>query len=240
MKASALRFCSAFLIPLNSPTGWQHLEYRGIPSNQVKFSQKGLEIQVKNSASPLVYALKSPMSVSKLKVKAQVRGQLTLPENLRDGSASGDVKTDDSPLRIGLVREGDRKLGWLEKLSAPKWVKALFDLGSQYNGIEDIEFFTVVQRAAPKDGAAVWTAQAGWSTSEASPRAFRTHPKSKLIRERVARIWTPSEGHEVGFEVPVEPSAKYLAVWISVDGDDTKSVYDVTISDLELESATPK
>jgi hypothetical protein len=50
---------AAFVVPLNDGSGWQNLEFSKIPANQVSFSKQGLKVEVKKSASPLIFSTKT-------------------------------------------------------------------------------------------------------------------------------------------------------------------------------------
>lgn len=121
---------------------------------------------------------------------------------------------DDQPLRIGLVAEGDKKLNFFKKAVASSWVKRLYDLSDAHQGIDRIYFYTITQ-----DPTLV-------STS-------REHPLSDLIWENYFSL-VKSPG-SFSYHIKVEPPRKSLGIWIGIDGDDTKSSYQVDINKLTLE-----
>ena len=118
------------MIPISSPEGWDAEKYSKIPGNEVKFSKAGIQIKVKESASPLIYSLKETPEI----IGFEVSGKLTgLPK----------PGVDDSPLRIGFVLPGKRKLNFFKRMLAADWVKRLYDKAPKGSGIDGIHFFNM-------------------------------------------------------------------------------------------------
>jgi hypothetical protein len=195
-------------VPLTDARGWQLLEYRGIPAHKVRFHEAGLEIAVDASAMPLVHPLPKPMRVKAIRVRARLQGVLQIP-----AGRQGERKFDDYALRVGLVEPGERTLGVLERPFAAPWVRRLFELAPPGGGISRIHFFNV----------GVDPAQIG---------RRRQHPLSDLIVEQVVAA-APAEGR-VDFVHALERPLEAVALWLSVDGDDTGSRFTILIERIEL------
>jgi len=125
-------------IPLDSSNRWQALRYKNIPANRIRFSKDGMTISVNNSASPLIYPLDQPLLVTRLRVEAQIEGSLNV-----GGPRQGEKGYDDYVLRIGLVVPGKKRLNFIQRMTAPEWVRALFKLAPEGTGISKVQFFNV-------------------------------------------------------------------------------------------------
>lgn len=200
-------FSAVFVIPTQKKDQWEVLSYSKISANKISFSEKGINVKVRSSASPLIYPFSKPKSFKKLTVKGVLPGELNVP-----AGKQGTKGFDDFVLRIGLVIEGDKKLNFFQRSIAANWVKRLYSLASKGMGVDRIVFYNVQD---PK-GAAF---------------KERTHPLTDLIEERI--MWTSKKG-EFLFEVNELPQEKILALWISIDGDDTKSEFEVLIEGLKF------
>lgn len=119
---------------------------------------------------------------------------------------------EDSFFRLGFVVIGENRLGTMGKLFAPKWVRQLFDLAPPDTGLDKIYFYNVV--TAPD--------QLGTE---------RIHPKSKYMYEKPIAVKIPGSNE---FKYTFEKSLKTAALWISIDGDDTKSKFTTTIKNITL------
>ncbi len=202
------------MVPLKSADGWQNLNFSKIPSNQVEFSEKGIKVEVKESASPLIYPLQSPKQVLGLKVKGKVSHLIPFKNPLKQGEKG----LDDCVLRVGLVILGDKKLNWASKMVAADWVKKLYSLAPEESGIDHIYFLNLVQ-------------------SEALKGKERTHPLSELIKEK--NEWVIQGAGEFELSADFLKAKNVVALWISIDGDDTGSQYKVDISNIELQLKLP-
>ncbi|MBM3778937.1 MAG: hypothetical protein FJW23_12015 [Acidimicrobiia bacterium] len=197
-------------MPLSTPDGWEILSYTRIPPNEVRFGDDGLEIHVRRSASPVVYALPSPVVVTRVRASGRVNGTLALP----DGATQGKSGADDYVLRVGLVESGDRRLGRLQRLGAAAWVKRLFSLAPPGEGISRVHFLNVAQH----------TSHIG---------AVRSHPLNDILFEHVVSAF----GEDARFVVDhqLDRPTRVPAIWLSSDGDDTASTFSVTLERLILE-----
>ncbi len=197
-------------LPLQQTNGWQFLTYRKIPSNTFRATTNGLEIRVTNSAAPAVFPLTNAPQVTRLRVTGKISGSLNLSPDRQ-----GKKGFDDYTVRVGLVASGSRRLSWREKIVAPDWVKKLFALAPSGTGISKIHFFNV-------------------GTDAKQVGRTRTHPLSDLLEETVVAV--PDAKGRFSFTNNFAQPLSVVAVWISCDGDDTKSSYAVTLNEVELES----
>lgn len=185
-------------------SSWVVLSYNKIPSNKVIFSSDALTVEVKNSAGPVVHKLTKTGKITKFFIKGNVTGSKVHETGSFD---------EDSMLRFGLVAIGRQTLTGPKKWFAADWVKKLFALAPEETGLDKIYFFNFTNRGA----------LLGKS---------RTHPKSDLI---VENIFAEIEKNGI-FNVSkkIEPPIDATAIWISIDGDDTKSEYETAISEIKL------
>jgi hypothetical protein len=202
-------FLAAMMIPTTDLKDWKLEQFSDTPKNEISASSNGILVKVKSSAGPLIYPLKAATQVKGFKIKGQF---LSLPQ-FKDMSLQGEKKNDDYPLRIGFVIPGDKKLSGIKRLFAPQWIKNLYQQAPTGMGIESVQFFNITQNPA----------QVGKS---------RTHPALKLIKENFfAEVKAPGP---FVFEHSLTEPIEAVAVWISIDGDDTKSDFEVLISELEI------
>lgn len=122
---------------------------------------------------------------------------------------------DDQALRVGLIAEGEKKLNFAQKMWAADWVKRIYHLADAHQGIDKVYFYSITQ-----DQKLVGLA--------------RQHPLSDLIWETYfTYVETPKS---FDYTILVAPARKALGIWISIDGDDTQSSYQVDINKLDLET----
>jgi hypothetical protein len=148
--------------------------------------------------------------VQGIKVKGSINGLINLPEQ----GVQGEKTFDDFALRIGLVIKGDKRLNWFQRSVAPEWVLTLYGLAPKKVGIDQILFLAATQQDEKLD-------------------TQRAHPLSDLINEKF--VWKLDQEGEFSFEVDLPESKDVLAVWLSSDGDDTDSVYQITYNEIILE-----
>lgn len=191
-----------------SKNKWEVLQYSGIKANQVSFNNKSMTIKVNQSAGPLVYKLSKPRAIKEIIIDANVLGKLKLKK-----TQQGEKGNDDFSLRIGLVYQGKKRLSFMQKTMAAGWIKKLFSLAPKTLGVSHVEFFTVYQ-------------------DKRLANTKRIHPLSDLMVENFV-IQQPKNGKlKATFKVPSNKTA--LALWISSDGDDTKSAFSVRLNNLVL------
>ena len=194
---------------------WEVLQYSGIKANQVSSVNNSLKIVVDNSAGPLVYRLSKPQVIKNIRLDADLIGALSLKKD----EPQGNTGNDDFALRIGLVYQGKKRLGFMQKAMAPAWVKKLFSLAPPNIGISHVEFFTVYQ-----------------DNSLANKK--RTHPLSELLIENY--VIKPAANGKIKTNIPVPKNTRsndqnVVAIWISSDGDDTQSKYSVNLNHLSVQ-----
>lgn len=214
------RICSALLafcapaaaaqlgIPLNDQSKWQVLQYSRIPPHKVQFTKAGLEMQVERSAMPLVHPLDKPIATKRIRVRGRVEGTLDIP-----AGKQGEERYDDYVFRVGLVEPGKRTLGSIQRRFVAEWVRKLYELAPPGSGISGIQFFNV-------------------GMDKAHIGRKRQHPLSDLIREEVVAL--PRADGRFDFEHTLAQPLQTIAVWLSSDGDDTKSTFTVRVEAIEL------
>lgn len=208
-RVSKVVLAAVVAIPLQSGQSWQVLKYRSISPNQLEFSPAGLAIKVEKSASPVIYPLTPARRIKSVRVMGKVKGALQLPVNQEQGAKGAD----DYQLRVGLVLKGNRRLNFMQRAIAADWVVKLFDLAPKDVGIERILFLnaTHLEKAVGKE---------------------RVHPLSELLHERV--LWHFPASGDFDFKHEFSDPVEVLALWLSSDGDDTASNYEVQLTQLEL------
>ena len=197
----------ALQIPLEAGP-WQILGYRGIPVNEVHFSEDGMEISVNGSAGAIVYPLKAADRFGSLQVDAVIRGRVDLGDRAQGGKGG-----DDFRLRVGLVYAGDKTLNFFQRTVAPKWIRTLYALAPKGSGISRVEFYNT------------------WLDPALDGRE-RAHPTTDIWREHFV-LEIDSAGR-VNQTLAIPTDADIVAVWISSDGDDTGSSFSVRIHSLSL------
>lgn len=208
LLALASGYAYAVEIPFDED-GWQVLSYRNIPVNQVRFADDGMEISVNGSAGAIIHPLPEPAIFNKLTVLAKIDGEIDL-----GGKPQGSKGADDFRLRVGLVYSGTRTLNFFQRMVAAKWIRTLYDLAPKgATGISRVEFFN------------------SWQDSSLANQV-RDHPHTDLWREHFVLHADPEGRIDQSIMIPSDKDI--LAVWISVDGDDTGSTYRVWISSLTL------
>lgn len=210
IKNNILFFYSTVIIPLNV-NSWKQFEFRNIKPNAVTtVNQNGdhLKISVSESASPLIYKFEKTKKIKSFTVEAtMLSGELKF-----HGIPQGELGADDFILRVGLVAKGNQQLNFLQKIVAPVWVKELHKLGKDSSGIEKIYFFNLASE------------NLSWKD--------RVHPRSKLIAEKIVK---KIDGNKIQFTALTDLEKEYLGLWISSDGDDTKSSFELQIDKVMIE-----
>lgn len=210
IKSKILLFSSLVYIPLNADN-WKQLEYRNILPNKVSTIRENgdhLKISVFQSASPLVYKFERAKKLKSISLKAILNsGELSFK-----GAKQGEKNGDDFILRLGVVAKGSNHLNFFQKLTAPNWVMELYKLGDENTGIDRIYFYNIA------------SSDIKWGE--------RIHPSSPLITEKIVGKIIDKK---IEINVDLDSSKEYLGIWISSDGDDTKSKYELQIDQLAIE-----
>ncbi len=183
---------------------WLSLSYKNIPPNTVTFSKAAIGISVNSSAGPLVHKLAKSTVVNRFSLKGSYSGEKKIENEGFD---------EDSVLRVGLVAEGVNTLSGIKRMFAPEWIKTLFSLASDGQGLDKIYFYSITNR-------------------KSMVGKHRIHPSSQFISESIEKLATAPGDFE--FNVVLSKPIDVLALWISVDGDDTKSKFLTTISHITL------
>lgn len=196
-----------FELPLIE-SAWTSLSFKKLRANEVHFDDQGLQVKVRSSASPLIHALREPLEVAGIQVTGRWR-------EIQMGKPVSSDFDEDSILRVGLVVPGRQTLSGPKRWLAADWVKRLFELAPKGSGIDRIEFlmFTTNQERIGRE---------------------RAHPKSDLIRERLMSLRPTAGDFEVSWRLP-DP-LKVAAIWLSIDGDDTGSSFEMSIQQLTMVS----
>lgn len=185
---------------------WKHVNYSKITPNKITNTNNSLEITINNSSSALVFSFDHPVLIKNLKLKARMKGSI----NYHD-LTPGDEGADDFPLRIGLILKGENTLNFFQKSLAPNWLIELDKLATEKGGLDKIHSLV-------------------FYTNRPSFQS-REHPLSSYFFEEVTGSFTNSL-----LELTTSPNIKKeaIGIWMSADGDDTKSSFKVTIDNIEI------
>lgn len=198
-------------VPVDDLQQWTVLSFSNIPPNRVSVVDGALLVEVRGSASPLIYKFDKPVRIGGITVDATWTGALQIPE----GAKEGDKGADDFVLKLGIVEAGERRLNWLQRSIAADWIKQLFKLAPKGSGVERINFLSTTQQKG----------QLGTS---------RQHPLSDLLYEsRITYLDTPGP-FEMTYKFPQR--VETLGLWLSIDGDDTGSNFDLQIKQITLQT----
>lgn len=210
-------------VPMSTSDGWLELKFNKIKPNVVERSETGTLVKVDGSASPLIHGFGKIVQIDGFEAEVEISGSMNQMEAWKDFE-------EDSLLRIGLVAEGPEKLGTMGSLFAPEWVKRMFELAPKGHGLDKIYFYSITSRA-DLDGKS------------------RQHPKSKFMHEQNAFLMPSQAGATIGStdaaavkSVLVSVSRKFpkpipaAGIWLSIDGDDSKSKFEVKIKSLRYSS----
>jgi hypothetical protein len=119
---------------------------------------------------------------------------------------------------MGLVLSGERTMNWFQKKLAASWVKKLYSLAPEGQGVDRVLFFNMVESSLLKGRS-------------------RTHPLSDLIEEHY--VWAaPAAGGTFEFQHRLQEPKGVLALWISSDGDDTQSNFTLVFEEIHLQLAS--
>lgn len=209
-----LLLAGAIVLPLQEQGNWQLLEYSSLASNRVEFHDRGMLVSVDRSASPTVYPLDGVSRVARVSVKGELTGLLDV-----DPARQGQAGADDFSLKVGLVVAGDKRMNFLQRLISADWIKTLYGLAPADTGIDRILFLNAVQ-------------------DESRLGLERQHPLSELIYER--NVWVLDRSGPFELHYDLESPLDIVAVWLSIDGDDSGSNYSMLISRLSLDGPPPK
>lgn len=198
---------AVLIVPLDQAS-WTVLSYKDLPNHGISYSD-GLTISVESSAGPLIHKFEKPLRIISIEITAMFSGLI------KGAAKLGAAGSDDFPLRIGLIIAGKKRLSFMQSLIAPEWVKKLYAMAPKGVGIEQIYFFNYI----PDGSEAAFTK--------------RTHPSSELIVEQVVGRFNNGKVEQ---RIEIEHSDLVLGIWLSVDGDDTKSRFETSIKAISVEA----
>ena len=201
---------AVIFLPLTTPDGWHAVQYDRIPANAVRHSESGLQISVRESAGAFVHLLSTNTALTSLSVRGRFTGELRVPQGQQ-----GTKKFDDYVLRLGLIEPGPRTLNALQRRTAPGWVRSLFQWLPAESGISRIHSFNLGNDAA----------QIGREVE---------HPASPFFHERIVAV--PDADGRFAFTLKLPAPIPTIGIWIGSDGDDTRSSFNVTIEQVELQA----
>jgi hypothetical protein len=199
-----------FIIPMQTPEGWQKLEYKNIPSHSVTWDKSGMNVQVKQSASPLIYAFPDSKKIKSISVTGTIEGRLQFPE----GKIQGEKGADDFELRVGLIIPGSRVMSWWEKKIAPAWLVTLQSLAPAGMGIEKVIFLNQTRQ------------ELNWKT--------RLHPLSKYFEEHNLGMIAENQKN-IELKYTFAETVAVNGLWLAIDGDDLKQSFKIVIKEILLE-----
>lgn len=198
-----------FIIPLSLNPSWHIDKYSKLKNNEVTFLNDTLSIKVDSSASPIIYTLEKTGKYSGFNIKGNFLG---LPK-FSDYSMQGKKGFDDYPLRVGFIIKGETRPNYFQKLLFPEWLKKIYSTLPSDSGIKLVEFYNVTQNPL-------------------SLNTSRIHPASSLLKENYFAV--VKEASSFDYKVVFKEPMNVSAVWLSVDGDDTRSQYEVVINNFSL------
>jgi len=190
---------------------WELLKYSSLPANVVSFLDSKMIIGVNSSSSPSIYPLKNVSKYSKFKIKAKIIGSLSL-DPIIQGNV-GKKGSDDFRLRVGLVYQGETTLNFFQRKIAAHWILKLYSLAPKGTGVSRIEFFSTFLNHELKG-------------------KKRNHPLSDILKETF--VLEVSKAGYIDQVVEIPTDNNILAVWISSNGDGSKSSFKLQIESLEL------
>ena len=103
----------------------------------------------------------------------------------------------------------------MQKMFSADWIKRLHELAPEGSGIDGIYFLNAVQ-ASTRLG------------------QQRQHPLSDLMFEN--NVWLLDRPDDFAIAHTLDRPRKVIAIWLSIDGDDSRSNYSTLIKSLHLES----
>lgn len=192
------------IIPLNKES-WTEFKFNKIEANKVTFGES-IEVEVNKSASPLIHKLDKSKEISSFEVEIEVFGNI---KNSLDNNFE-----EDSIFRIGFVAKGNEKLTGPKKWFAADWVKKMFTLAPPESGLDKIYFFNVSYQKTLID-------------------QERTHPSSRFLHEKVISSFDQNTGN-LKIVKKLKNPIDTVALWISIDGDNTISMFKTKIKKIVL------
>ena len=196
-------------LPLNLSSGWKALDFSKGNTNRVEELDGSLKVIVDQSAGPLIYQFSKARNISNISFKGRTDGLVQLA-----GKPQGLDDTDDFVLRVGLIYAGTEKLNRLQLALAPGWIKELVHSSPNQTMISKLVLYNVA------NGKTEWTK--------------RNHPQSKgLIEEHI--VQNLSQPGQIELNIETQSANPVIGIWLSCDGDETQSKFNVWIDALTIE-----
>jgi hypothetical protein len=195
---------AVFAVPLGQEN-WTELKFNKIPANQVTYENQKIIVSVNQTASPLIYKIDNPKTIDEFSFNIEVVGNITETDKFF---------SEDSYFRLGLVAIGKQTLSGLKKMLAPNWVQKLFSLAPANVGLDKIYFYNVM-------------------SSNQKIGQQRIHPNSELMEETVIEI-KKEDQRKITVNYRLANAKKISALWISIDGDNTKSDFKTILNSISL------
>lgn len=187
--------------------GWYSVPFKKVKPNEVQFAGDSIEVSVDASASPLVFRLDGPMPIVGFRVAGIYSGQKNKERSRYD---------DDSILRVGLVGVGKKRLMGVASYLSAAWIKLLYAMTPPESGLDKLYFFSLTNRA-----------QLVGKTN----RVLKTDLVQDVVLQKIEDNGEYLFTHT--FDEPIEASA----LWLSVDGEKTRSKFKNTLNEIVLITA---
>jgi hypothetical protein len=141
--------------------------------------------------------------------------EILISEISISGSTSGDIEKslEDSLLKIGLIVPGSKRLSGPKSWFAKKWIKKVYKLAPKGKGLDHLEMFVA-------------------TTNKETIGSNRVHPASDFFTENF--VFEIKKNKEFKLTHKLKTKVKTMALWLSADGDNTKSKFQTVIKSLEL------
>ncbi|MBT3236734.1 MAG: hypothetical protein HN353_12330 [Bdellovibrionales bacterium] len=201
--------CTVVLVPLPEQTLFKTIRFKGIPASKVIHFKQGLTFKVDSSNSTYIYPFRDINEIGSILVEGSMTGVL----NLR-GKQQGTSNADDYIFKIGLIIAGEKRLNFAQRLIAPNWVIEMENILPNNIGVERVEFYIMV-------------------SDRSILNTKRVHPLSDLFIEN--RVWLYDKNKKYfSHKYQLNQKMRVIGLWISSDGDNTKSKFSMTLTKIRL------
>jgi hypothetical protein len=188
---------------------WSIIEYTKIKPNNVILSHKKAIIKVANSAGSILHTFPTPKKLNSLSLKLSHRSNLSFKN-----SVQGSRGSDDYILRIGVIYEGNKTLGFLERQFAAKWLINIFDKAPKGSGLSQVYFYNVV-------------------SSPSLLGKKRVSSSSKYFYEDFKFI-SIKDNDSLDLKIKLDNKKPIIGIWLCFDGDDTGSSFEADLENLVI------
>ena len=197
-----------------SSGNFEHIQFGSKQPNSYQYKDEGLFIKVDNSASFLMQAFDKVKHVEAVSFEWQNQGQPAIDDSKHEQQRSGD----DAIFKLGLLIESDEAL---TEFFLPAWMRqvdALLKIPS-----EEILFLVAGAKHAAGQ---TWV----------GPYNRRI---TMIAMNDTAEDATLQQGWNKAYYQFSEP-LKVVAIWLMADGDDTHSVFTVSVRNINLQETAGK